>query len=285
MSFLNQKYKDLTALEQLKKDYEQGVMSAFVGAGFSLNVSKQYLTWNGLLYDMVFERYRDDIERAYEDYKKKSQNKIGSKCQKDFYYDKVSEKINEEGALSLASKFVREHHNMHESIDTYIEEHIPLAKIEDDGIHLYKKDKEIGKCNINGLKLHQLLLQCVGFNNYFTTNYDNLLEVAINKEERPITVVKQGKELSNTSSECKIIKIHGSLREYDNDSEGFDGCYDANYIITQEDYDSYDEKHSAFKTILHTEMLQRVFCLIGFSGTDPNFRDCIKWLLNIIGNH
>ena len=284
MRFLNQKYKDLTALEQLKKDYEQGIMSAFVGAGFSLNVSNQYLTWNGLLYDIVFEKYKDDIEKAYEDYKKKSQNKIRSKCQKDFYYDKVSEKINEEGALSIASKFVREHHNMHESIDTYIEEHIPLAKIEEDGIHLFKKEKEIGKCNINSLKLHQLLLQCVGFNNYFTTNYDNLLEVVINKEERPITVVKQGKELSNTSSECKIIKIHGSLREYDNDSEGFDGCYDANYIITQEDYDSYDEKHSAFKTILHTEMLQGVFCLIGFSGTDPNFRDCIKWLLNIIGN-
>ena len=55
MNIHNQKYKDLTALEQLRKDYEQGIMSAFIGAGFSLNVSDLYLTWNGLLYDMVFK--------------------------------------------------------------------------------------------------------------------------------------------------------------------------------------------------------------------------------------
>ena len=31
-------------------------------------------------------------------------------------------------------------------------------------------------------------------------------------------------------------------------------------------------------------MLQGVFCLIGFSGTDPNFRNCIDWLLKILGS-
>lgn len=30
-------------------------------------------------------------------------------------------------------------------------------------------------------------------------------------------------------------------------------------------------------------MLQGVFCLIGFSGTDPNFRNCIDWLKQIMG--
>lgn len=283
MSIQDQKYEELTALELLRQDYKQGIMSALVGAGFSLNVSKHFLTWNGLLYDMVFEKYESQIKKAYEEHIKEN-NTIGSKSKRDFYFDKVSELIKEIGALSLASQYVHEHENMHESIDAYIEDHIPYAKISEEGIHLYKKDKEIDKCDVDCLKLHQLLLQCVGFRNYFTTNYDNLLEISIDMEERPITVVKRGKDFSNTSADCKIIKIHGSLREDQNDSSGFDGCNDTNYIITQEDYNSYEEKHSAFKTILNTEMLQGVFCLIGFSGTDPNFRDCIKWLLNIIGN-
>ena len=284
MSIQDQKYEELTALEQLRQDYKQGIMSALVGAGFSLNVSNHYLTWNGLLYDMVFEKHESQIKNSYEEYIKKNQTIIGRKSQKDFYFDKVSELINEKGALPLASQYVHEHNNMHESIDAYIEEHIPYAKIGNDGVYLFKKDKEIDKCDVDCLKLHQLLLQCVGFHNYFTTNYDNLLEVSIDKEKRPITIIKRGKELSNKSADCKIIKIHGSLRENQNDSSGFDGCNDTNYIITQEDYDSYGEKHSAFKSILNTEMLQGVFCLIGFSGTDPNFRNCIDWLLKILGS-
>ncbi len=283
MSIQDQKYEELTALELLRQDYKQGIMSALVGAGFSLNVSKHFLTWNGLLYDMVFEKYESHIKKAYEEHIKEN-NTIGSKSKRDFYFDKVSELIKEIGALPLASQYVHEHENMHESIDAYIEDHIPYAKISEEGIHLYKKDKEIDKCDVDCLKLHQLLLQCVGFRNYFTTNYDNLLEISIDMEERPITVVKRGKDLSNTSADCKIIKIHGSLREDQNDSSGFDGCNDTNYIITQEDYNSYEEKHSAFKTILNTEMLQGVFCLIGFSGTDPNFRSCIDWLLKILGS-
>ena len=185
-------------------------------------------------------------------------NIIEPEIQKTFIYDSYA-CIKEKGALHLASQYVHEHNDMHESIDEYIEEHIPFAKVSKEGIRLFKKGKELDNCDIDCLKLHKLLLQCVGFRNYFTTNYDNLLEVSIDNKKRPITIIKRGKELSNTSANCKIIKIHGSLEKEQNDSSGFDGCNDTNFIITQEDYDSYKEKHSAFKTILNTEMLQGVF--------------------------
>lgn len=281
MNIHNQKYKDLTALEQLRKDYEQGIMSAFIGAGFSLNVSDLYLTWNGLLYDMVFKKHENEIKKAYEEYKSSPQEEYKSK--EEYFYDYVSEIIKKNGALNIASQYVHEHDGMHEAIDVYIEEHIPYAKRDNDKIYLFRKGGKTDICDISCLKLHRLLLQCRGFHNYYTTNYDNLLEISINEGERPITLIKQGKELSNRSADCKIIKIHGSLRDSDDNSMGFDGCRDTNYIITQEDYDSYGEKHSAFKTILNTEMLQGVFCLIGFSGTDPNFKNCIDWLLKILG--
>ena len=40
MNISKQKYQELPVLESLKRDYNQGIMSAFIGAGFSLNVSE-----------------------------------------------------------------------------------------------------------------------------------------------------------------------------------------------------------------------------------------------------
>lgn len=283
MSIFNKEYQELSVLEQLKRDYNQGIMSAFIGSGFSLNVSEQhYLTWYGLLYDMVYSKYEKEIEREYIQYKKNNRKNKKCKNKKDFIWEYISSKIKEKGALSIASQYVCEHDNMHESIDSYIEDHIPYAKMYTDGIHLFKRGEEIYKCDKRCLSLHKLLLQCVNFRNFFTTNYDNLLELAIETKGEQIKIIRHGHELSNTSAYKKIIKIHGSITDTEDCNNSFDGCNGQKYIITKEDYDSYAEKHSAFKNVINTEMLQGVFCLIGFSGTDPNFRECIKWLLDIL---
>lgn len=283
MNISKQKYQELPVLESLKLDYNQGIMSAFIGAGFSLNVSEYYLTWNELLYDMVCSTHKDKIDDAYKEYKKRNRNIKNRQREEDFTRDYVPNIINKEGALSIASQYVRIHNNMHESIDAYIEEHIPYAKIEEDGIHLFKNDKEVCVCDKQSLSLHRLLLQCTCFRDFYTTNYDNLLEIAIDPKGEPIKIIKQGRELSNTSADKRIIKIHGSLSGADNCTQGFDGYNNERFVITQEDYNNYTINHTAFKSVLQTDMLQGVFCLIGFSGTDPNFRDCINWLLKILG--
>lgn len=283
MRTIRQEYQELSVLEQLRRDYKQGIMSAFIGAGFSLNVSEHYLTWNGLLYDMVCSAHKDEIDNVYKEYKKKNRKGKNSLSEKDFTRDYILNIINREGALSIASQYVRTHNNMHESIDAYIEERIPYAKIEEDGIHLLKNNKEVCVCDKECLSLHRLLLQCTCFRDFYTTNYDNLLEIAIDPKGEQIKIIKQGKELSNTSAYKRIIKIHGSLSDIENCTQSFDDCNGERFVITQEDYDNYTTNHSAFKSVLQTDMLQGVFCLIGFSGTDPNFRDCINWLLKILG--
>lgn len=283
MNISKQEYQEIPVLESLKRDYNQGIMSAFIGAGFSLNVSEYYLTWNGLLYDMVHSIHKDEIDNAYKEYKKKNRIIKNRQSVEDFTRVYIPDIINREGALSIASQYVRAHNNMHESIDAYIEEHIPYAKIEEDGIHLLRNDKEVCVCDKQCLSLHRLLLQCTCFRDFYTTNYDNLLEIAIDPKGEPIKIIKQGKELSNTSADKRIIKIHGSLNGTDICTQSFDGCNSERFVITQEDYDNYTINHPAFKSVLQTDMLQGVFCLIGFSGTDPNFRDCINWLLKILG--
>lgn len=78
-----------------------------------------------------------------------------------------------------------------------------------------------------------------------------------------------------------IIKLHGSLRE--NKSEfGFDGDNHRHYIIAKEDYETYFSKHEAFTQLMRISLLQESYCLIGFSGTDPNFTSWISWVRDII---
>ena len=40
-------------LKALKKDYDNGLVSALIGAGFSKNVSSLYLDWTSLLEDLI----------------------------------------------------------------------------------------------------------------------------------------------------------------------------------------------------------------------------------------
>ena len=55
-------------LEDLKENYDKGLVSALVGAGFSKNVSDSFLGWGELLHDMVGEVYAIEFKRYYDNY-------------------------------------------------------------------------------------------------------------------------------------------------------------------------------------------------------------------------
>jgi len=85
-----------------------------------------------------------------------------------------------------------------------------------------------------------------------------------------------------------IIKLHGSLRTANERSEakfGFSGDLFTQYIISKEHYNSYEDKHSAFMHLMRISLLQESFCLIGFSGDDPNFKAWLTWVKSIISRN
>ena len=53
-------------LDELKRYYKEGLVSALIGAGFSKNVSDSFLGWGELLHDMVGEVYAIEFNRYYE---------------------------------------------------------------------------------------------------------------------------------------------------------------------------------------------------------------------------
>lgn len=95
-------------------------------------------------------------------------------------------------------------------------------------------------------------------------------------------VVKDSYEISLSAKRKSIYKIHGCLRENTDDEYGFDGDSHTQYIITQEDYDTYNEKHGAFVNMMRIDLLRNRFCIIGVSGGDANFLAWINWVKDVL---
>ena len=68
------------------------------------------------------------------------------------------------------------------------------------------------------------------------------------------------------SKQPRIVKLHGSLR----------GHYPL--ISTADDYFNYPQRHAPFVNTVQQAMMETVFCLIGFSGDDPNFLKWSSWV-------
>jgi len=104
-----------------------------------------------------------------------------------------------------------------------------------------------------------------------TTNYDTLLERAstkvvtrryepvVNKEDIPYAI------------KPRIVKLHGSFPS------------ERPFVITEEDYRRYPHDYAPFVNTVQQALLENTFCLIGFSGDDPNFLQWIGWIRDNLG--
>ncbi len=104
------------------------------------------------------------------------------------------------------------------------------------------------------------------------------------KEQRmsQYQLVTDAYQISLTDGCKNIYKLHGNLRTSEDISYEFDGDRHMQYVITQEDYDAYPQKHEAFVNLMRISLLKGNFCLIGFSGDDPNFIGWINWVKDIL---
>lgn len=112
--------------------------------------------------------------------------------------------------------------------------------------------------------------------------WDSVKEWNKNKAEAYYVVKKSGD--ITISAGRNIFKLHGSLRELrDRDEKyGFDYDNHTQYIIAQEDYDTYNERHEAFVDLMRISLLKDSYCIVGFSCDDPNFLLWINWVKDIV---
>jgi hypothetical protein len=107
-------------------------------------------------------------------------------------------------------------------------------------------------------KPHQDLVR-LPWSDILTTNWDTLLEQAIDAYDRSYELVVQPKQLA-TATAPRIIKLHGCVRA------------GTKLIFTEEDFRVYPTEYAPFVSLVQQSLMENVFVLIGFSGSDPNFK-------------
>ena len=105
----------------------------------------------------------------------------------------------------------------------------------------------------------------------FTTNWDTLLERTLSTvTERKYSVVRNKDELP-LAARPRIFKLHGSFPAH------------FPLICTEEDYRMYPRDFAPFVNTVQQSLMESVFCLIGFSGNDPNFLHWSGWVRDNMG--
>ena len=135
-------------------------------------------------------------------------------------------------------------------------------------------------CNTNGgnrTKLNQLirdefqngkypnnnhyLLSHLPISTYWTTNYDKLIEQALESNGKICDVKSSCSNLTTTLKGRNVVvyKMHGDVDHPENS------------VLVRDDYESYYHEKTPFINTLSGDLMTKTFLFIGFSFTDPNF--------------
>ena len=105
---------------------------------------------------------------------------------------------------------------------------------------------------------------------YYTTNYDNFLERALELAERnPCSVATEKDIGSVTLNRPQVVKFHGDLNN------------PSRLVITESDYETRLAFTSAMDLRLRSDILGRAVLFLGYSFRDPN----VAYLFRLVNEH
>lgn len=142
----------------------------------------------------------------------------------------------------------------------------------DESDFLRKIKDIISRSSLNGNYLNELL----NFNikHIWTTNYDNNIELILNKSNILYDKIYKEEQLKNmeTIERRVLYKINGDIDDLQN------------AVITQEQYEKQQERMNLFSSFLEKELLIKKFLIIGYSFSDNIFLKSIAKLNNYFNN-
>jgi hypothetical protein len=107
---------------------------------------------------------------------------------------------------------------------------------------------------------NHILLARMPIKTYWTTNYDRLIEKALEKIGRRVDAKYTLEQLATTKRgrDAVVYKMHGDIEHPDK------------AILSKDDYEGYPRTHDAFITALSGDLVEKTFLFLGFSFSDPN---------------
>ncbi|MCL2798310.1 MAG: SIR2 family protein, partial [Firmicutes bacterium] len=117
------------------------------------------------------------------------------------------------------------------------------------------------------------VLAALPITNYWTTNYDKLLERTFDYHHiKYVSVIDDANiKWSNRAREITLHKIHG-------DAESPDNC-----VITKEDYDRFSQTHEMLLAKLKAEMSYNTFLFLGYSFSDTDIQHILSRIRAVFG--
>ncbi len=121
--------------------------------------------------------------------------------------------------------------------------------------------------------LSHFLIASLGARHVITTNYDHLLEktfAAVRQRWLPVT---QPIHVPETGSlgRVNIVKFHGDAEDGDD------------VVASARDYEDFFDRHPVFDLLLSGLLLNQTFLFIGYSLTDPNFKQIYNRIARLLG--
>lgn len=150
----------------------------------------------------------------------------------------------------------------------------------------YHKNERGGRHKINQLIVTELTKRSVHTENhkilarlpiqiFWTTNYDRLIEQALDREGKTPDVKITTENLAHSvpRRDAVVYKMHGDVQHPDQ------------AVITKDDYESYNEKRQLFSTALQGDLVSKTFLFLGFSFSDPNLDYILARIRVLLGEN
>lgn len=119
---------------------------------------------------------------------------------------------------------------------------------------------------------HQILAH-LPIQSYWTTNYDQLIETALNYRQRSVDTRVFSKDFTkNIKKDAVVYKMHGDVK------------FPETCIITEKDYQAYSCTRDLFTRDLQVSLASKTFLFLGFSFQDPNLLHILGTLPTLLGN-
>lgn len=122
-----------------------------------------------------------------------------------------------------------------------------------------------------------LNLPLYDWKNIYTTNYDNLIEQAYSKKERPLSVTSSNFDftLQRVPEATKLFKLHGTIEKDESD-----GIH-SRIIISENDYDLTGEYREYLYNSLKLDLAGSDLVIVGYSLADTHIKELITKALDI----
>jgi hypothetical protein len=130
----------------------------------------------------------------------------------------------------------------------------------------YEKLKSYFPNNIEPSLIHKLIFD-INPQSIITTNWDSILEKAIENNAYIYDIASSDEDLVKSTLQKKLIKMHGDFKNH-------------NIVFKEDDYLSYQYNFPIIENYIKSILSTHTILFLGYSYNDVNLKQIMKWLQN-----